>query len=278
MTVTRKHSRSLPGIESATKRQHMALSESVNKVLRLVEEKTGLPVHVEPDSSLPANLLAKVTLARGVMPFHRVAYQAAASAAPDYLIVYQCGFVLRQFSLPPSERFDFARTDSAEAEVRQWVQQNPKTPDMPHQAVTNLTGFLFDGILSQLRSIPVGLRVDTWILKEFPDLAPLQRSAVVKQLDDNAAALRPEVQAMMPDQALKANISMSAAFALFWADKLSQPQITLPYQASGRLGAGRKLLDIWQNISDEPAHDMKLIDTWADELGLGSWYSWVKAA
>lgn len=48
----------------------MALSSSVEKVLRLVEEKTGLPVHVEPDSSLPANLLAKVTAGRGAIPFH----------------------------------------------------------------------------------------------------------------------------------------------------------------------------------------------------------------
>ena len=99
----------------------------------------------------------------------------------------------------------------------------------------------------------------------------------MKQLDDNAAALRPGVQAMMPDEALHKNIAMSAAFALFWADKLKQPQITLPYQASGRLADGRKLLDIWQSIPDEPANDMKLIDMWADNLGLGSWYSWVKA-
>jgi hypothetical protein len=94
----------------------MALSESVNKVLRLVQEKTGLPVHVEPDSTLPVNLLAKVTIARGGMPFHRVGYQSGASAAPDFLIVYQCGFVLRQFSLAPTERFDFSRTDRAEAD------------------------------------------------------------------------------------------------------------------------------------------------------------------
>jgi len=42
----------------------------------------------------------------------------------------------------------------------------------------------------------------------------------------------------MPDEALKANIAMSAAFALFWADKLNQPQLLLPYQTSGRLADG----------------------------------------
>jgi hypothetical protein len=40
----------------------MALSPTVEKVLRQVEKTTGLPVHVEPDSTLPKNILAKVTM------------------------------------------------------------------------------------------------------------------------------------------------------------------------------------------------------------------------
>ncbi len=254
----------------------MALSVSVDKVLRLVEEKTGLPVHVEPDSSLPPNLLAKVTMARGSVPFHLVGYQPRASAAPDYLIVYQCGFILRRYAVPPGDRFDFAGTDYAETTVSQWVRGNPKTPKLPEQNLRGLIGFLFHGILSQLRSIPVGLRVDSWILAELPDLADLQQQALMRQLNDNAAALRPDVQAMMPDQALAANIAMSAAFALYWSEKLNRPQIVLPYQATGHFESGRALLDIWRSIPDDPAKDMELMDAWADELGLSGWYRWIK--
>src|SRR5216684_854000 len=130
----------------------MALGKSVEKVLRLVEERTGLPVHVETDASLPRNILAKVTMARGRMPFHRVAYQPDRSASPDYLIVYQCGFVLRQYAVPPPHRVDFANTDMAEQTVRQWVRNNPKTPGLPEKTIDGLTAFLFDGILNQLRS------------------------------------------------------------------------------------------------------------------------------
>ncbi len=61
----------------------MALSGSVDKVLRLVEKKTGLPVHIEPDSSVPEHEVAKVTMARSAMPFHRIAVQPQSSATPD---------------------------------------------------------------------------------------------------------------------------------------------------------------------------------------------------
>ncbi len=254
----------------------MALSSSVEKVLRLVEEKSGLPVHVEADSSLPKNELAKVTMARGGMPFHRVAVQPHASATPDYLIVYQCGFILRVYAVPPEARFAFAAVDAAEDTVRQWVVSNPKTPNLPEQTVVGLTGFLFNGILSQLRSIPVGLRVDSWILAEFPDLAELQQQALTKQLNDNAAALRADVQAMMPDKALATNIAMSAAFALYWAEKLTRSQIALLYQATGHLEVGRVLLDLWHRIPDDPAKDMALVDAWANRLDLSGWYRWVK--
>ena len=212
------------------------------------------------------------------MPFHRIGYRPSASATPDYLIVYQCGFLLRAYAVPAQVRFDFASTDYAEATVRQWVQNNPKTPNLATSVADGLTGFLSNGILSQLRSVPVGLRVDSWILSEFPDLAPLQRQAIFRQLDDNAAALRPDVLASMPDQALDTSIAMNVAFALYWAEKFKHPQIALPYQAAGRLDAGRELLDIWQNIPDDPAKDMELIDTWADKLNLAGWYRWVKQA
>jgi len=254
----------------------MALSSSVEKVLRLVEEKTGLPVHIEPDTTLPANLLAKVTVARGAIPFHQIGYQTIGNAAPDYLIVFQCGFLLRRYAVPPADRVDFVESEKAEATVRQWVRKNPKTPNLTEESITGLTGFLYRSLLNQLRSTPVGLRVDSWILSEFPDLAGLQQEALSRQLNDNAAAFRPDVQARMPEQALATNLAMTAAFGLYWSEKLNRPQIVLPYKATGQLEAGRALLNIWHDIPDDPAQDKDMIDAWARKLELSDWYRWVK--
>lgn len=253
----------------------MSLSEITQKVFRLVEEASGLPVHVEPDSNLPKNILAKLTMARGKMPFHQVTYRPDHWASPDYLIVYQCGFLLRHYAVPLSDRVDFASTDLAESTVGQWVRNNPKTPGLPQNGIDGLTSFLINRILSQLSLVPVGLRVDSWILKEYPELSALQREAATKQLEENATGLRPGVLGTLPDQALAARLAMSAAFSIYWAEKFGQPEISLPYRATGHLATGQALFDLWRGFPDDPASDQSLIHAWAAKLGLQGWYRWV---
>lgn len=252
-------------------------SPAVEKVLKQVESLSGKPVHIEPTSNLPPNILAKVRMARGGLPFHVIEYQSSLDS-PDYVIIYQCGFILRHYGVDVSHRQDFVGTPEGEAAVQDWVGSNPKPGKPPKENASGLIQFLHSGLLSQVRSIPVGLRVDQWILQEFPDLLPLQQKALSRQLNDNAAALRPEVQAAMPEQALAINIGMSAAFALFWADRLNQPQISLPYEATGHLVRGMKLLDTFNRIPTDPSQDTALIDAWADALGMRDWYRWDRAS
>lgn len=256
----------------------MVRSPAVEKALKQVESLSGKPVHIEATSNLPPNILANVKMARGGLPFHMLEYQESLGDSPDYVIVYQCGFIIRRYGVEAANRQDFIGTAQGEAVVREWVLNNPKAGKPPQANVTGLIQFLHSGLLSQVRSIPVGLRVDDWILQEFPDLLPLQQKALSKQLNDNAAALRPDVQAAMPEQALAINISMSAAFALFWADRLNQPQIALPYQATGYVERGKTLLDIFNSIPTDPSQDTALIDAWADTHGIRNWYRWGKAA
>ena len=255
----------------------MVSSPAVEKVLKQVESLSGKPVHIEATTNLPPNILANVKMARGALPFHMLEYQESLGASPDYVIVYQCGFIIRRHEIDVNNWQDFIATPEGEAVVRNWVTNNQKSAKPPQANATGLIHFLHSGLLSQVRSIPVGLRVDAWILQEFPDLLPLQEKALAKQLNDNASALRPDVQAAMPEQALAINISMSAAFAFFWAERLNQPQIALPYQATGYVERGMKLLDIVNRIPTDPSQDTALIDAWGDTLGMRNWYRWQKA-
>ncbi len=75
----------------------MSLSATTEKMIRLVEERTGFPVYVEPDASLPPAQLAKAVVARADLHLHRVLYRPDASTAPDYLICHQCAFILRHW-------------------------------------------------------------------------------------------------------------------------------------------------------------------------------------
>ena len=70
-------------------------------------------------------------------------------------------------------------------------------------------------------------------------------------------------------------MAINAAFARFWAEKWNQPELALPYRASGYAVAGEKLLKIYQDVPDSGKTDRALIDAWGTELKLTNWYVWV---
>jgi hypothetical protein len=100
----------------------MSLSATTQGFLREVESSTGFKVLVEEQGSqLQAPLLAKVQVARRGMPFHRVVYHPSAGDMADYLVCYQCSFILRLHSLPAAQRFDLADNPVAHEECLKWA-------------------------------------------------------------------------------------------------------------------------------------------------------------
>lgn len=247
--------------------------EAMNEVLRAVERETGKPVVVEPDPDL--KLHATLLIARGDTPVHIVRYRAGFEPERPYLVVYQCGFLLRAARTPPAARFDLASTPDGRAEAGRLVADHFRRQNrtLSEQILSGLRDQLYDGLLLQLRSLPVGLRVDAWVAASYPALRDLQRAAVVRQLNENAQALRPEVRAIAPDRVLAASLGMNAAFAAFFARLWADPLLVESYRTAGVLPAGEDLLRRFDAVPDDPAHDRELIDAWGQALGLGGWYT-----
>lgn len=195
----------------------MALQEVTEAILRSVEETTGRPVILRPDPSL-ATLLAKVTMARGSAPAHLVAYNPQAGAV-DYVICVQCGFLLRMFQVPEGERFSLGGSSQGRKEIEGLITEHlrQKGLSFPKEIRSKLVDQFLSGIIQQLRSYPIGLRVDHWLRQGYPGFAEQQKKAIDRQLNDNAMTLRPEVRQIAPAKVFEANVGMNAAFAQFWS-------------------------------------------------------------
>ena len=253
----------------------MSLLPYTIEVIRQVETLSGIPVEIRADANLPGSHLAEVRMARGESKSHLVLYKPNGVEAPDYLICYQCGFVLRLFKNKPGERFDLSSTAEGEAEVLKTVTAMHGKRGVPAQATQELATFIYSSHLRQLRSYPIGFRVDRWIRDTAPELVELQKNAAFRQLQDNAAIFRPEVSQTIPERSLKLNHTLNAAFAIFWADILGQPDFLRPYQSTGFLEPARKLIALSDSTMDDPASDCALVNSWAKELGMMNWYRWV---
>jgi hypothetical protein len=253
----------------------MNLSEITQKVLRLVETRSGIPVDVEPDPSLPGSTLAKVVVARGTLNLHRVSYRPDSSLAPDYLICKQAGYILRLFDTPPEKRFDFAGSPEGLAAVQRLVNAHPVAKMVSPKALPQFCQMLYNGLMSHLRSIPVGMRVDRWLATEFPALAESQKASALREVQDSVATLAQQHRQYSPPRVYDATQAISAAFAAFWAARLNQPQLALPFKAAGYLQAGQELLAIWESTPDLAEKDRAIIDGWAEKLGIAGWHQWV---
>lgn len=253
----------------------LALNNITQKVIDLTKERTGRPVLVTPDPSL--SLLATVKPARGSAAVHIISYNPSAEPDADYLVCYQCGFILRIFEVAEEDRYDLGGTPQGISEVEKLVRAHLKEAHLDLDKDTRI-GFqdqLFNGLMRQLRSVSVGLRVDDWLRRSYPELGSQQRAMAVRQLNENAATLQPRVRKLTPAKIYQASVAMSAAFAAYWSRAWNDPLPMVPFKTTGQLAPGEQLLKLWDEVPAEPACDRRLIQAWGENLGLKGWFGFV---
>ena len=252
----------------------MNLRETTRDIISLVEERTGFPVEVMDDPTLKT--AAVVSMARRkTVPAHIIRYLPSPSQPPDYVICFECGYILRLFDNPPGERFEVSGVRGGLEQVEKMLFAQVRSLGLDKQQLAPIAKQMYDGMIVHLRSIPIGLRIAAWLADEYPELQDLQRIQVTKELKLNSETLNPEIRTMMPDIIYRASAAVNGAFALFWSHRYQKPSLTQPYvQAGYRKDAG-DLMEIWNQVPSDPSHDRELIDQWGEALGLRTWYQWV---
>jgi len=247
------------------------LRRTTRSIITLTEAQSGKQVIVQDDPNLQT--FASVTIARGGAPAHVIQYKPVPNEDPDYLVAYQCGFVLRKFSVPAEDRVDFASSaDGLDIVTRLFMNAHGKAGRISPEKIRNLAKYVFDGLMVHLLSVPVGLRIARWLRAEYPDLIPLQDRYVLREIDTNERSNTPETRRLMPKKVYDATQTINAAYALFWSDELSQTDLPDSYRIYHR--DAERLLEILEEIPSGPEADRDLIDAWADELHLRPWYQW----
>ena len=159
------------------------LSPSTLAILQRVEELSGRPIEFRPDSSL--NLRATLQMARHGAPAHLLRYRTT-NEPLDYWVAYQATYALRLFELPADERMDLRGTGEAERQVEALLRAGQPLDATDREALPRYKEIVAHWALMNLRSFPIGLRIDQWLACEHPELREMQL-AVTSSL---SAALR----------------------------------------------------------------------------------------
>lgn len=249
----------------------MVLLAATRRILAKVEEQTHVPVQVLNESSLPVP--ARVLMARDQMRAHMVSVNPTHPLA-DYYVAFAAAFILRLYDTKAEERCLFGESGRGLRQLEREplpVGLSEFPPDVRKQFLASIHA----GILTQLRSQPIGLRIATWLRSEHPELADLQADGVAAEQRDAIQALAPQVRARVPSQVFEASMAMNAAVALHSDRVFGQKLFAIPYTAGGHLERGQALLKSADEIPSDPNEDRTLVDAWAAYLGLTEWVTWV---
>ena len=257
----------------------MPLLPTTEELMKRIESRTGRPLVVEVQT-LTGTLLSTSRIARGSDPAHVIRLDPRVQQDADYLVTWECLHVLRLFDIPAEDRFQLSATADGRAEAGRLVATHHKgsNPPIRPDMLSQLANHLYDGLMLQLRSVPIGLRIDAGLRDEYPTLTEQQRRAIVRQLNDGAKVLGPDVTRTVPPKLRRASLAINAAFASFWSRAWNDPTIVVPYRAAGFLVDGETLLHLFDQLSPEPVQDRDLIDAWGKQLGLNGWYRLATAA
>ena len=250
----------------------MGTHDAAQKVITEVEALTGCPVQVMQDATI--STMAVLDVARGPLRLHRIRIHPNFRAEASYLTCLECGFILRKFAVPPGKRADFAADPVGRRGVEQSIHGHGTNKRLPHDVLRGLCDQLFDGLMMQLVSIPTSMRVDSWIADSFPELRGQQKAMAGRQLQDALASLKPEIKKFAPDDVIKPSLTINAAYALFWSRRWDDPLLSMPYRSASLAAGGGRLLELFDTMPADPAHDTNLIDAWAGELGLSKLFRW----
>lgn len=238
-------------------------------ILKRVEEQTGKSVQFLRDDKLP--VLATLQLARNGADYHVLSYQPS-NEPLDYLIAFQAGFALRLFENDPDKRFDFVGEPTAASQVEPLLAAGQPLSPADTEQLPEFAQFIARWALLNLRSLPIGMRIDTDIAANYPELRELQRASLALQQQQNMDLLAYRRGKLTIPTPLMGAI---AAYALF-ADRLLGTELyAIPFQAAGVLDQGRELMRIWDRIAADSSHDRELVDAWAAACGMTGWFHWI---
>jgi hypothetical protein len=244
------------------------LRQVTKDILQSVELVTGKSVQLMRDENL--TVLAALSMARNGADFHVLRYKPS-NEPMDYLVAHQAGYLLRLYECSPEKRFDFTVTGTGDQTVASLLTANGKTSDQDGTDMDVASKMLTQWTLMNLRSLPIGMRIDDWISSQHPELKDLQSVGIAMQQQQNINLLSHKIAGHYIPSPLMGPVS---AFAMFADRLLGVDQFATPFVAAGLQNSGAELLKIWDEIPKAATNDCELVDAWAMHASIRNWYEW----
>lgn len=146
------------------------------------------------------------------------------------------------------------------------------------ESITKLTLSVVAGLTGFLFNCPLDMIIERHIREKFPALRPAQflslRGMALEAAQTNTNA---QIRQVTPRKIMQASLALNGAYSLF-LDNLFEgaSDFSAVYRRLDMFSLSQRLFKRWSERADrlEPGDEYKLIDEFAELIGLRSWYEW----
>ena len=171
---------------------------------------------------------------------------------------------------PDSRNAAFA---SMEKEVKQ-LQRKGYEPEAIAQGVNQL----YHGAVGFLYNCPLDMLIEQRIRRDYPQLEEVQFCGVAQLAHDAlSVTMRKDLRDFVPPTLQRINDTLNGAYALFVDDLFgSATAFSAEYRAMPTFTVSEEFFEMFKESSAafQPGNEYKLVDAYADKLGVADWYGW----
>ena len=237
-----------------------------------VVEKTGFPLAVVEEEGIGYD--SQLILASKKQPFHKLAYVPLYREYRVHFLVNAACKVNRVWAMPADERL-VPVSERGKRLPRDYEEElHNKLQGVPEPLLFEISAFIYEGVVRQLTSMAMDIRVEQQIAKTLPEHHEAQQAYLARQVKDLETYFLPEIADVTPDRIYAASTAMNVVLTEE-AARISGIAPGPMFRQTQHRRLGERLRDLLLAV-EQPGYrgDRIATDVWAEELGLQGWYEW----
>ena len=247
-----------------------------------LEETTGHSISIEEDASLEyVSAVAQMAWKHG-RDEHRVRYRLRSPAMTPHLLAHEMEHIVLEHEARKiaKNRMFITTAKTREFAIRSIADHIAKVQRQGYSDanISDVMLKLIHGLSNQIFNCPIDMVVEHNLYSKYPYLYCSQFVSL-RQMHEEAlqAFTNQEIKRLTPPAIFRASVTLNCAYAIF-IDHLygGLTDYCAAYRNFENLSTARNLFKLWKErmASFRPGDEYELVDEYARQLKLLSWYEW----
>jgi len=239
-----------------------------------VESKTRQPVVVYKEDAIGYD--SELRVAGPVRPFHEIAISPGYWDYKVHFVVNALYKLWRLWEVPEKERYCPASESGRMLPLGEHFELFFKNRGLSKERFESLSRFLYEGIVRQLTSMTMDIRVERELAGFLPEHKPQQVEYLSRQVRDLEPSFNPKLLSVAPERIYAASSAMNVVLAEEAGEIAGVAPGSL-ITGSAYHGMGERLRELLNSVAEDGAEgDRVATDLWAKELELEDWFGWAR--